>query len=122
MYFSGSDSHFCCSSTRLFRLKVQNVELDVITASVSSLENAGAEQVGTARRVISAFLPLTVFTECVRNPGSVSVSADGRERAVIERFGGVHQSPARETLPVWRPEEEDTSVSVLLDTPGKTAS
>ncbi|XP_059376929.1 protein delta homolog 1-like isoform X2 [Carassius carassius] len=40
MYFPGSDSHFCCSSARLFLLKVQNVELDVITASVSSLENA----------------------------------------------------------------------------------
>lgn len=122
MYFSRSDSHFCCSSARLFLLKVQNVELDVITASVSSLENAGAEQVGAAWRVISVFLHLTVFTERVKIRGSVSVSADGQERAVIERFTGVHQSPARETLPVWRPEEEHTSASVLLDTRGTTAS
>lgn len=122
MYFSGLDCHFCCCSVRLFLLKVQNVELDVITASVSSLENAGAEQVGAVRRVISVFLHLTVFTERVKNPGSVSVSADGQEHAVIERFTGVHQSPARETLPVWRQEEEDTSACVLLDTQEKTAS
>ncbi len=44
----------------------------------------GAEQVGAAWRVISVFLHLAVFTECVKNRGSVSVSADGREHAVIE--------------------------------------
>lgn len=118
MYFSGSDSHFCCSSARPFLLKVQNVLMDVMDSTGSvSLENAGADPVGAGRHVISVFLRAVARMGPVRNQASASVSAAGREHAAIEAFGRVHRSAARETPPVCRwTEREDMRVCVLLET------